>query len=186
MTFNYKDKETVFENASLDIDSGIWLLDGVNGAGKTTFLKLLIDLKLGELSEETTISVNGTAIFLDKDTTLPLNLEESDIAEYIFYINDVVKKEKYIPIYNNKKLSQYSTGELKLATFRILSELKIDLLLIDEYIANIDDDNLEEVMNILEKISSNGALIIVSSNEADIKRRFSKVISILDKKLEVR
>ena len=42
LTFRYSDDDKlIFDQASLTLESGLWLLEGENGSGKTTLLKLL-------------------------------------------------------------------------------------------------------------------------------------------------
>ena len=42
LTFNYNDKEeSTLKSINLNIDSGIWTVEGNNGSGKTTFLNLI-------------------------------------------------------------------------------------------------------------------------------------------------
>lgn len=188
LTFNYKNEENkIFENAEIELEKGIWLLEGDNGSGKSTFFKVLTGAygDIGEISEDTCVDIKGNVIFLDNETSLPPNLNELDIAKYIFYINDISLEKEYVPIYNNRNLGSYSTGERKIAALRILSHLSVDILLIDEYITNIDENNVTEAMEILREISSKGTLIIISSNEVDIKNRFQNKILVRDKKLEV-
>jgi len=189
LTFNYKnEKNRIFEDTNMDINGGIWLLKGENGSGKSTLFEILMNshADIGDFSENTSINIEGEKIFLDNSISLPLNLKELDIAKYIFHINNVTLDKEYAPIYNDRKLISYSSGERKLATLRILSNLKIDILLIDEYITNLDENNVIEVMEILRNMSSKGALIIVSSNEIDIINRFENKIIIKNKKIEVR
>lgn len=126
LTFHYKDQiDTVFEEAELEIFQGIWLLEGENGSGKSTFFKLLREpaYKSGKITDQTIIKVEGNIVFLDHQSSLPLKLKETDIAQYIFIINHIINKE-YNPIYKNKRLASYSIGERKLATLRILSHLQ--------------------------------------------------------------
>jgi len=187
LTFRYKDQTNlVFEEAKLEITDGIWLLEGENGSGKSTFLKLLNNPahEIGELDDRTIINVDGNIVFLDRDSSLPLNLNEVDIAQYIFSINKIREKE-YNPIHKNRPLASYSIGERKMVTLKILSYLNIDILLIDEYITNIDEFNVIEAMNILKMLYEKDTLIVISSNEADIKKRFNNKISIVNKKLMV-
>ena len=158
-----------------------------NGSGKSTFFKLLTNdvTEIGRISDDAVVQINGNVIFLNDETCLPPNLKEEDIAKYIFHINDISLKEKYVPIHSNRKIASYSNGERKLAVLRILSHLEFDILLADEYIVNIDEFNIEEVMNLLEKMSERGALIIISSNEVDIKNKFLNKITISNKKFQV-
>lgn len=186
LSFKYNNSEVnVLENVNFVVNSGIWLLEGENGSGKSTFLKIINDTykDLGTLSEESELLVEGKKILLDNTTTLPLRLKEKDIAKYLLKINDINIIDEYVPIYYDRDLITYSTGELKLATLNILSYLKVDLLLMDEYISNIHEKNIGKVMDMLQEISNKGTIIILSSNEVDIKNRFKNKIKIQNKAL---
>lgn len=186
LSFKYNNSEVnVLENVNFVVNSGIWLLEGENGSGKSTFLKIINDTykDLGTLSEESELLVEGKKILLDNTTTLPLRLKEKDIAKYLLKINDINIIDEYIPIYYDRDLITYSTGELKLAILNILSYLKVDLLLMDEYISNIHEKNIGKVMDMLQKIADKGTIIILSSNEVDIKNRFKNKIKIQNKAL---
>lgn len=144
LTYNYKNQETkVFEKANIELDKGLWLLEGDNGTGKSTLLKIITGsyINEGEISEDTTIDIQGNIIFLDDSTSLPLGLKELDIAEYIFKINDISLGSRYEPLYKDKALAMYSVGERKMATLKILSYLNIDMLIINVGIFLIEFPN---------------------------------------------
>lgn len=179
--------ETLVINAAeLCIGSGLWLLDGKNGSGKTTLMNILAAtaesrVKMG-INNDTIINCSSNLIHVKNDLTLP-NKREKDCAEYIFWLNDIKPDEPYIPLYKNATLAAYSLGEKKTAALHMLSYLRPDVLLIDEYINNLDVDNLEQVFIWLKQTASDGSIVIVASNEEDIKRRFYNRIEIRDKKL---
>lgn len=188
LSYKYKNEsDNIFKDINININGGIWSLEGDNGSGKSSFYKILTNKfeDEGEVNSESTIKVEGNIILLDDGINIPSNLKEEDIANYIFYINGIRKINKYKPIYSNKPIGLYSVGERKLAILRIMSYLKIDVLLIDEYLTNIDEKNIEEVIGILLKLSRNETLIIISSNEKELKNRFENKIIIEKKGIKV-
>lgn len=188
LSYKYKNEsDNIFKDINININKGIWSLEGNNGSGKSSFYKILTNKfeDEGEVNSESTIKVDGNIILLDDSINIPGNLKEEDIANYIFYINGIRKINKYKPIYSNKPIGLYSVGERKLAILRIMSYLKIDVLLIDEYLTNIDEKNIEEVIGILLKLSRNETLIIISSNEKELKNRFENKIIIEKKGIKV-
>lgn len=188
LSLGYEKENMLLLETNLSLDSGLWLLEGANGCGKSTLLQLLA---YGINEKDVSWTVNPEVIlerpekiiYLDSNTTIP-NVIESDCAEFIFKLNDVEVKD-YIPIHNNRKLNSYSTGELKAAVLHIISYLNPELLLLDEYIGNFDDNNLETIFGYLTEMTNRGTLIIAASNENDIKRRFANTCKIKNKKIEI-
>lgn len=188
LTYKYKNEEdAVFSDVSISLSRGIWSLEGENGTGKSSFYKLLTNKfeDEGQVDEKTNIRVKGSVVLLNDSITVPGNLSEKDIAEYIFYINGIKGIHEYKPMYLNKPIGAYSVGERKLAVLRIMSYLSIDVLLIDEYLTNIDEKNIEEVLGILFEFSKNNTLIIISSNEKALKDRFKNKLMIEEKGIRV-
>ena len=68
--------------------------------------------------------------------------------------------------------------------FQLLSYLKPKVLLLDEYISNLDEEHIPEAIGYLESMANKGCLILCSSNELDIRGRFSNKVKIVDRKLE--
>lgn len=189
-TFHYQDGEPLFDHAELQLDSGLWLLSGHNGSGKSTLLKLIeaspeAREKMGVLDESSIIVRSSELLFMNKEMGVPNHLKEIDFASYILKINDVRLSEPYKPLYDNKALGLYSTGEQKRVLFHILSYLKPGLLLIDEFISNLDEENLTTVIEQLEGMAEKGTIILVASNEEDIKKRFTHWVQIKNRKLEM-
>ena len=190
LTFRYSDDDKlIFDQASLTLESGLWLLEGENGSGKTTLLKLLASKpenrkKLGSIADESVIDVSGEVVLLDNQLVIPGQLSEINFVNYLLSINDVTLKQPYQPRYEKKPLYGYSTGEQKMVIFQLLSYLKPDVLLLDEYISNLDEEHIPEAIAYLESMANKGCLILCSSNELDIRGRFSNKIKIVDRKLE--
>jgi ABC-type multidrug transport system ATPase subunit len=185
LSFAYGFEELVFDNAELSLASGLWLLSGKNGAGKSTFFDILTSdaekrLQIG-VSPASLVRCSEKIMCIKGDITFP-NTKERDCAEYIFWLNDIAENEPYVPLHANRTLGTYSKGERKTATFHMLSYLSPEVLLVDEYLNNLDQDNLDRVFHWLEKMVSNGTIVIVASNEEDIKSRFKLRIEIVDKK----
>ena len=124
LSYKYKNEsDNIFKDINININKGIWSLEGNNGSGKSSFYKILTNKfeDEGEVNSESTIKVDGNIILLDDSINIPGNLKEEDIANYIFYINGIRKINKYKPIYSNKPIGLYSVGERKLAILRIMS-----------------------------------------------------------------
>lgn len=188
LSLHYQGEVLLFSNANIILDSGLWLLEGCNGCGKSTFLKLIthgINMKHNtwEISPNTVIEAPYKKIYLDMNMTIP-NVQEHHFAKFVFKLNEV-NVHDYIPLYKNRKLGSYSTGEQKAAMLHTISYLNPELLLLDEYVSNFDDDNLDMIFSLFHAMSNRGTIIIVASNENDIKRRFLKKCKIENKQFVI-
>jgi len=182
LTANYLNEEhRIFDKLTLELpENGLWLIKGKNGVGKSTLLKLIYGQEVSglELTYDQFEVPQLNKILLTVDDSLPLDFSELDLVEVLFHLNNV-EHNGYTPLYVDRKLSTYSLGELKLATFKIIYALEFELILIDEYIANLYQENLGKVINFLKEMS-NEALIIVVSNEEHIIEHFNNQIEIVN------
>src|SRR5690625_4542700 len=191
LTFKYSEMDSfIFEKASLELGVGLWLLDGENGSGKSTLLKLIAlkpedRNKLGSLGSGSFIEVGEEIVLLDNQLVLPSQLQEKVLVDYLLDINSVTLDKPYKPLYEKKPLFQYSTGEQKMVIFRLLAHLNPKVLLVDEYISNLDEEHVPEVFALLESMVKNGSTVFCSSNELDIKGRFKNRVKINERKLEI-
>lgn len=186
LSLSYENGDLLFSEADFQISSGLWLLEGFNGCGKSTLLHAIMSdpEQRGNhwrIDDDSVIEKPSKTILIDAHTTIP-NVKEKDCAEFIFKMNGLTVSD-YTPIYNNRKLNTYSTGEKKAAIFHIISYLEPELVLIDEFISNLDDDNLTAVFDQLQNMVDRGTIVLVASNENDIKDRFVNRCQIRNQKI---
>lgn len=174
------DKVPAVSNFSIDLYQGkIYGLLGANGAGKTTFLKLLSGLL--EPSE-------GAAFILDKNSwsnrsyvlkNLGLLIEmpyfyehlsaKENLAIHLEYMNvkgDINSTLEKVGLKNlgSKKLSQFSMGmRQRLAIARAIIH-KPAILILDEPINGLDPVAIQDIREIFVKLSKEGTTILLSSH----------------------
>ena len=88
-------------------------------------------------------------ILLDDSVEIPMTMTEIDLYKIIMKMNDIKADSSYPVLHEGRKMFSYSVGERKIAVLRIVSQLVPKVLLIDEYLANLDETNVVEAINLL-------------------------------------
>lgn len=188
----FKDFELNIENLEIPKGAVIGLI-GENGAGKTTFLKCILDLykydgeikifgeKVHKESFEEIGVVLSNSFFSDnfkvKDVVDILKVAYKNFDEKMFY--DCVNRFK-MP--KNKKLKELSTGNLM--KLKIISAIchKPDLLILDEPTSGLDPVIRDEIIEFLfDYIRNDDRTVLFSSHIlSDIEKIADYIIYIRD------
>lgn len=188
----FKDFELNIENLEIPKGAVIGLI-GENGAGKTTFLKCILDLykydgeikifgeKVHKESFEEIGAVLSNSFFSDnfkvKDVVDILKVAYKNFDEKMFY--DCVNRFK-MP--KNKKLKELSTGNLM--KLKIISAIchKPDLLILDEPTSGLDPVIRDEIIEFLfDYIRNDDRTVLFSSHIlSDIEKIADYIIYIRD------
>ena len=174
----YFKNQKVINNVSLNIrESTIYGLLGLNGAGKSTVLKMIIGminptngkilfqdrdikqsdlLKIGAMIETPAIYGNLTAYENLKIHTLLLSIDEKKINEVL----EIVGISK-----TGKKLaSKFSLGMKQRLGIAIALINNPKLLILDEPTNGLDPMGIIEFRNLIKLLSKQGATVIISSH----------------------
>jgi ABC-2 type transport system ATP-binding protein len=179
ISFNYRRKMRLFDDLSLNIDSGIVGLLGKNGAGKSTLLKIFAGLlkpKIGELK------INGYIPFeRDPNYLVDIYMVPEEFVLPSITISHFVKAYKlFYPRFDEDKLnrifdefelqkSEYlhrlSHGQRKkfLIAFALASNCKI--LMLDEPTNGLDIPSKSLFRKILVSSVSEEQLILISTHQ---------------------
>lgn len=174
-------KDFVLEPLSLNIPRGyITCIKGANGAGKSTFLKMI----LGNFPKmKGQITVNGMDVIKERIQIL----EKTGVVldEKIFFENeDAIKNEEYFsPFYKNwdkeiyrsmlkkmnvspsKNIGNLSKGERAKYQLAFSAAYKPELLVLDEPAAGLDPVFRKDFFKLLQEfVSEYQATILVSDN----------------------
>ena len=179
LTKNFGSK-CVLNSVSLNVPKGsVFGLIGRNGAGKTTFMKILLGFinessgemeilgekedfskvrgKIGSIIETPTFDEDMSAYHNLKFRGLLIGFDDDNV------INDVLKK---VGLYEdrNKHVKHYSLGMKQ--RFGIASAIlgNPEILLLDEPINGLDPVAIKQVREILEDLSKKGVTIFISSH----------------------
>ncbi|MHA0305389.1 ATP-binding cassette domain-containing protein, partial [Mesomycoplasma ovipneumoniae] len=181
LNFDYEDKK-VLENINFEIIGGKkYLLQGDNGSGKSTFLKILMGIERDYKGE---IFFNSTNLKTISDKNIIQNISfidnsppliEGDLAENIsFYSKTDLKKInelinlvnlndlKHKNLINYQEKTDLSVGQKQLINFasHVFETKKI--LIIDEGFSNLDKSNINNLINWL--LEQDVTLLLVLHN----------------------
>ena len=176
----YDPDKKVLKGFSLDLGANeVVGLIGLNGAGKTTFLKVLTGLLKGyEVSEKTfkgkTIDFRNNAF---KKNRYIVFAEDSSFQyftfkEYLAYVSAAYRKQLqnvdeliegfHFEEYKDTLLKDLSTGNQKKAFLIAGFALRPDLLLLDEPVNGLDFQSTEYLYNLIAGYKRYGTLLFSS------------------------
>lgn len=194
---------TVLNLAELAIQKGeVFGLVGNNGAGKTTFFSLLLDLIRASrgkvLINEIPVAQSEdwkelVSAYIDESFTIGYltpdeyfnflgelrNMNENDVAAFLGKFSDFFKDE----ILGKKKLIRdLSKGNQKKVGVVGAFMGNADVIVLDEPFANLDPSSQYQLRNLIKEIGKNGdKTILVSSHDLDHVADVCSRIVILEK-----
>ena len=167
-------EKLIFENINLQLpDTGLVLLIGESGIGKTTFLKMLTNIYK---DYEGLIEYNNKDIktikkynknicsYMDQEYNL---LEELNIKNNINLYKNNNSDIYDISELSNKKITTISGGENKRASINKTFRKNANIYILDEPIESIDEENIKIFKEFIVK-KSKTSLIIIASHKTDL------------------
>tara|TARA_B100001093_G_scaffold16014_1_gene14648 strand:- start:967 stop:1587 length:621 start_codon:yes stop_codon:yes gene_type:complete len=175
----------IIRSISCRIESGtITSVKGANGAGKTTFLKLLYGLydpTSGTILRNfDTKNIKLAYIF---QNSVFLNRSVKNNLEHVLYCKDI-KKNQWNDIIEdvlerfklnymlNLDIQSLSGGELQLLALIRSILITPDILFYDEPSNNLDKENARLVLDIISSIHDKGSTIIIVSHDNEFLSYF--------------
>lgn len=190
----------LFKNTTCEFKSrNLYVLNGENGVGKSTFLSLLsfqvFDKNVDLIVDDELISKNKYDSYFEKYvsymTQNSLIFDDLTCIENLLFAFDKKDEEKAKEILKelnlekviNSKASDLSKGEKQRLCFgRILYQPK-EIILLDECFSSLDDDNSKVIVDCIEKLAQNRIVILVSHLEKDFSKKVNCFIS--DKNINI-
>lgn len=189
---------TVLENLSFEVDKNeIAAILGPSGIGKSTLLKCIVQL---ESFDSGSFILNGEILTEKNRTQVGLVFQSSSLFQHKNVLENLLMAPRYHKLYDDKELlsmadsylqdfglldkkfaypSELSGGQKqRIAIIRALL-LKPLLLCFDEPTSSLDQENKMLLLDILQKIKKDHAILIVSHDEDFIEK-------IADKKIQLR
>lgn len=187
LTFAYEAGRPILQDLSVSFSEreSVGIL-GANGAGKSTFLKLLVGLEevsggsirvAGIPVEKKTLPQVRQRIgyvFQDSDSQLFMTRVRDDVAfaprnyglpeaEVEKRVSDALNKV-HIPHLADKAISKLSGGEKKLASIATILSLTPDIILMDEPSVGLDPKNRRNLIKVLNEFDH---LKVIASHDLD-------------------
>lgn len=177
---NYQDVP-ILDIARLELPAGIYWLQGENGAGKTTCMKVmagLIPFK-GEIvlqgnvsSREHPVQFRRLINYAEAEPLYPSFLTGRDLLE--LYLNtkggnrdDIreISERLGVDIYVNNPVSTYSSGMLKKLSLLLAFTGNPAVILLDEPLITIDTRALAILYDLIRTYSANGVSFCITSHQ---------------------
>ena len=198
--FSYGSEYYVLKNICLSIDEGITVIKGPNGSGKTTLLKIasfLLKPKKGPVivdgisfwnaSRKVREKLRKKVVYVHEKPYLfkgtvynnlayPLKIRGYDLGRVM-----VVAKEFGIEKILNTNVNKLSAGMRQLVALARAFVFKPKYVLLDEPLANLDDENKSRVIGIIEEYARRGTAIVVATHmDIDFKKETINKIAFMN------
>ena len=193
LSFAYPNAEFLFKDLSLQINSNEnILLKGKNGAGKSTFLKLLTGLlkpNKGKLYLQGKhlqgLDPKNFAHFYYQSQITKENLLGISVKQNWLFWQLAIPELKDLPIKEDPLFTELSAGQQKMVSQQILPHMLSKFWILDEPFASLDENAGKQLFNLLQYKSRNypGMLIVSHSLEAH-RELFDRVFSFQNQTLQ--
>ncbi|MEP7103315.1 MAG: ribosomal protection-like ABC-F family protein [Candidatus Dojkabacteria bacterium] len=187
LNFSYKDK-IIFKNANFDMfgKERVWFY-GHNGIGKTTFVKLILNMLKPE-SGEIRIGNALRYVYFSQDQS---HLDMEDTVENYFITHTgvsydssfgVLEKFLFSKDFRKSKIKTLSPGQRARLTFAVFSMKEYDFMILDEPTNHLDIKSKEVIEEALRDFQ--GAILLISHDRYFVDSvGYNRKITIKDKKL---
>ena len=198
----------VLRNVSIRMEAGrVYAVVGKNGAGKSTFVKLLAGIhqpdegeiwydgrKVSIRSPKDALDLGWSFVFQDLDL-----FENLSIAENVYFNNfpnelmGVVRKKKILTMAQElcsmvglkadcrTKVEQLGMGEKHLVAFMRMLARDADVMIIDEISSALTNEDAGYIFNVIRELKKRGKFIVfVTHNISEIYSQVDNVIVLRD------
>lgn len=189
---SYKDRE-VLKNISFEIKEGsICGLLGINGAGKSTIMKIIFGLENADSGEVIFNGGKNAGIYeigaLIETPAIYMNLSAFDNLKTRALLYDI-SDERINEVLNLIGLS--NTGKKKAGSFSLGMKQRLglgmaiitspDLLILDEPTNGLDPNGIKELLNLMISLKKSGMTILLSSHQLyEVSKVADKIVILHD------
>lgn len=142
----------VIKNLSVKITTGVTILKGLNGSGKSTFIKLLLNLETP--SSGKIIRNYDSFSYVPELLQIKSDVKVKDYLKSVLALKKLKKDnylESYLELELEKPLSSLSKGNLKKVLLYLALVGRPDLIFLDEPLDGLDLKMKEKVVSYLNK-----------------------------------
>lgn len=177
----YYGSSLAIEISSMSIDRGLWWLQGENGSGKTTFLKIITGLlpfngdiildqkfSLKKQRQQYVRSVN----YAEAEPLYPSFLTAKDLIKLYCQTKggDINKSQdllKQLHVYDayTQPLGRYSSGMIKKVSLTLAFIGQPKIILLDEPLITLDTNAIDTICKIIKDKYKEGVSFIITSHQ---------------------
>ena len=184
LSYAYSDR-FLFKNLSFHLNSGeVIKISGANGSGKTTLIKILTGIlknyegkiSLKNEEEKSLKNLSDEVFYMGHKNALKENLTVQENLQHDFRLLNSNKNEldSYLEKLNLKeflftRVSELSEGQKRKIILACCLASNSSIYLLDEPFINLDVDSQEIIMEALDSKIHNGAAVIFTSHDQNIK-----------------
>lgn len=170
------------EIPSLSIDKGLWWVQGENGSGKTTFLKMIAGLHpfTGNIVLDKQFSLKKHrqryvkfVNYAEAEPLYPAFLTAKDLVQLFCYtkggdINEVRELLKQLHVFDAyiQPLASYSSGMIKKVSLALAFVGNPKIILLDEPLITIDAKAVDTICRIIRDKHQEGISFIITSHQS--------------------
>jgi len=178
-------KNMAVDGISLSIQAGTCAsLVGRNGAGKTTFLKVISDLIN---TFEGKIEKKGRIAYMPETNGIyPFNTSLEVLKFFLkfgnspFTAGEILEKLN-LSIDDKRPLNLYSKGMKRKVTFGSMMALYPDIFILDEPFEGLDPDTCRDIVEVIKDLKKIGRSFIISSHDLYYLKEVSDRVFVIDK-----
>jgi heme exporter protein A len=175
----------LFKNLSFHLNPGeVIKISGANGSGKTTLIKILTGIlknyegkiSLKNEEEKSLKNLSDEVFYMGHKNALKENLTVQENLQHDFRLLNSNKNEldSYLEKLNLKeflftRVSELSEGQKRKIILACCLASNSSIYLLDEPFINLDVDSQEIIMEALDSKIHNGAAVIFTSHDQNIK-----------------
>jgi len=152
---------------------------GRNGSGKSTFLKILFG---SEQAEQKFIRIDGKTInrpyltygeiaYLPQDSFIPRNMTLADAVQLYLSSDSRVKRyfnDSILYMLQDNNVSQLSGGELRYAEIKLIMNIDVKFVLLDEPFNGISPINIESIKDMIRKSAQYKGIILTDHDYRNV------------------
>lgn len=160
------DNRTLFENLSFEIQSGILVLKGQSGCGKSTFISIIMGKEKQDIGDVIFGENEKDISYCGQENLIPPSYSLSSFCKFLkIYDNPRYRellKELKFEEKENEELFTLSGGERQKAEIIVSLLKEADIYIFDEPLSALDKKSKEIVIKKLENIGKNKLVILVN------------------------